>query len=111
MDRADRYRAIVKRIFQEVAAMIPSTEELRIELACDDTIGHYQLGEVGWKGEKRIEDTILHADVLTGKVWIQNDSTDLTLADLLEREGIPKQDIVLAFHPPDLRVYTDYAVA
>lgn len=32
------------------------------------------------------------------------------VADLL-REGIPKEDIVLAFHDPETRKLTDFAVA
>ena len=37
--------------------------------------------------------------------------TNLRLADMLMREGVPRENIVLAFHPANLRVYTDFAVA
>lgn len=38
---------------------------------------------------------------------------NLLLDECLPRKlkGIPRQNIVLAFHPADLRQYTDFAVA
>nr|WP_083883556.1 element excision factor XisI family protein [Spirulina subsalsa] len=35
------------------------------------------------------------------------------MANLLEllREGVPKSDIVLAFHAPETREYTEFAMA
>ena len=36
---------------------------------------------------------------------------DLTLAEELLRAGIPREDIVLAFHPPEMRRLTEFAVA
>ena len=111
MDRTDEFRLIVRRVFQEVAAMMPSEAELQTKLICDDTLGHYQLGQVGWEKQERVDDIYLHVDVQDGKVWIQNDGTNLRLASWLIREGIPRENIVLAFHHPELRIYTDYAVA
>ena len=111
MDRTHEFRIIVRRVFEEVAEMMPSEADLRTELICDETTGHYQLGQVGWEGKRRIDDVYLHVDVLDDKVWIQHDGTNLRLADMLMREGVPKQNIVLAFHPADLRHYTDFAIA
>src|SRR5689334_455924 len=109
MDRTDEYRSIVKQILQEVAEMTPSDENVRTELICDDAQGHYQLGQVGWEGNRRIDHVYLHIDVCDGKVWLQHDGTNLVIVDDLERAGIPKDHIVLAFHPPKLRAYTEYA--
>jgi len=111
MDRTDEFRAIVKRILQEIEAMLPSEGKVRTELICDDGNGHYQLGQVGWEGERRVDDVYLHVDLYENKVWIQHDGTDLRLAEMLIREGIPRESIVLAFHRPDLRIYTDFAAA
>jgi hypothetical protein len=111
MDRTDEFRAIVKRILMEVEAMLPSEGDVTTELVRDDSRGHYQLGQVGWDGKRRVDDIFLHVDVVDGKAWIQHDGTNLRLAEMLVKEGIPKECIVLAFHRPDLRVYTEYAVA
>ena len=111
MDRTDEYRSVVKRVFREVEAMTPSGDQIETELVLDDTRGHYQLGQVGWDGDRRVDDIFLHVDVYDGKVWIQHDGTNLSLAEMLLKEGIPRECIVLAFHPPELRKYTDFAVA
>src|SRR5437588_7300958 len=56
MDRNDEYRAIVKRTVQEVADMTPSDENIRTEFVCDETLGHYQLGQVGWQNKRRVDE-------------------------------------------------------
>ena len=111
MDRDDTYRAIVKRVLQEVADITPSEETIRTEFVCDDTLGHYQIGQVGWENKRRVDEVFVHIDVLDGKVWLQHDGTNLRLAEDLVRAGIPKEDIVLAFHHPSRRQDTEFAVA
>jgi hypothetical protein len=86
MDRDSTYRAIVKRVLQEVADITPSDE-------------------------RRVDEVFIHIDVCEGKVWLQHDGTNLRIAEDLTRAGIPKADIVLAFHHPSRRADTEYAVA
>jgi len=54
---------------------------------------------------------VIHLDIINGKIWIQHDSTDWPVADALLEAGVPKEDIVLGFHPAEVRQYTDFAVA
>ena len=111
MDRTREYRTIVKQLFQEVDRMLPSEGGVTTELICDEENGHYQLGQVRWESDRRVDDVFLHVDIQAGKVWIQHDGTNLRIAEMLVDEGIPRNDIVLAFHPPELRRLTDYAAA
>jgi hypothetical protein len=53
---------------------------------------------------------VLHLDIKKGKIWIQYDGTEVGIADELVKLGVPKKDIVLAFHDPLLREYTGFAV-
>jgi hypothetical protein len=111
MDRDAAYRAVVKRVLREVADMTPSEETIRTELVCDDALGHYQLGQVGWEGKRRVDEVFLHIDVWDGKVWLQHNGTDLRIAQDLVRAGIPKEHIILGFHHPSRRPDTEFAVA
>ncbi len=111
MDRDDRYREIVKQTLTEAACLFPQDSDLRTETVFDDTQGHYQVGQVGWQGKKRIDNVYLHLDVLNGKVWLQYDGTELCLAEQLVNAGIPREHIVLGFKHPARRPDTDYAVA
>ena len=111
MDRDNSYRAIVKCVLKEVANMTPSEASIRTEFVCDDALGHYQLGQVGWEGKRRVDEIFLHIDVIDGKVWLQHDGTDLRIAEDLLRTGIPREHIVLAFHHPSRRPDTEFAAA
>jgi alpha-D-ribose 1-methylphosphonate 5-triphosphate synthase subunit PhnL len=46
-----------------------------------------------------------------GKIWIQHNMTEIDLAQELVRLGVPKEDIVLGFHSPFMRQFTEYAVS
>ncbi|MFN9648942.1 MAG: element excision factor XisI family protein, partial [Pseudanabaena sp.] len=45
------------------------------------------------------------------KFWIEEDWTEVGIANELIALGVPKEDIVLGFHSPQMRPYTDFAVA
>ena len=65
---------------------------------------------VGWDG-RRVHGCLIHIDLIDGKCWIQRDGTESGIALELEAAGIPKDHIVLAFRPPEVRQHTGYAVA
>ena len=52
-----------------------------------------------------------HLDIKGGKIWIQWNGTEDDIAAELVALGVPKHDIVLGFHTPLLRQYTEYAVS
>jgi hypothetical protein len=54
---------------------------------------------------------LIHLDIIGGKVWIQYDGTSTPVATALLEAGIPREDIVLGFHPQKVRSYTDFAVS
>ena len=65
---------------------------------------------VGWDGARRVHGSAAHLDIITDKVWIQYDGTSHPVADELIAQGIPRQEIVLGFHPAEVRRLTDFAV-
>ena len=111
MDRTDEYRAIIRRVLQEFADYHASSNPMQVELVCDDERGHYHVGELGWDGEKRVDNIYLHVDLIGDRVWVQRNWTDIRIAEELVRSGIPRTHIVLGFQPPDRRADTDYAAA
>ncbi|MDP1817986.1 MAG: XisI protein [Leadbetterella sp.] len=104
MDKVAEYKKIVGDIIQEVANMTPSDETSETQLIADWERGHFILFSVGWYNNKREYLPFVHIDVKPdGKIWIQHDGTDLVLAQWLLDKGVPKKDIVLAFHAPARR--------
>jgi hypothetical protein len=53
---------------------------------------------------------LIHIDLIGDKIWIQYDGTEDGVANTLVELGVPKQDIVLAYHSTFLRQYDGFAV-
>jgi uncharacterized iron-regulated membrane protein len=109
MDPLDRYRTIVASLIEEYASYKPAYGNIRTEAVIDEERGHYEVMQVGWNGERRVHGSIIHIDIRDGKVWIEYNGTDARLAEELVAAGIPRHDIVLGFHPKELRSLSGFA--
>ena len=110
MDRVERYREIVRQLVEEYARHVPSHGHIEAEAVVDREHDHYEVMHVGWDGHRRIHGSVVHIDIIGGKVWLQYDGTSRPVADELIEAGIPREDIVLAFHPAKVRPLTGFAV-
>jgi hypothetical protein len=111
MDRLDQYRDTIERVMTEYAEIPYRFGEVDAETVFDRRCDRYLLMLVGWENGKRVHGCLAHMDIINGKIWIQRDGTEEGMAVDLVRAGIPKHDIVLAFHPPHRRPHTEYAAA
>lgn len=110
MDRVEVYREIIKGVIRGVVEFLPFEEGVRTETILDDISGHYELLRVGWSNQQRIHSTLIHIDLHDDKVWVERDGTDLEIVQDLLDAGIPSEHMVLGFHPPSQRKFTDFAV-
>ena len=100
---------LIARVQRSQQSPTPSQTEKQIIF--DKQRDHYQIVNVGWKRNgHRNYGCILHLDIKDGKIWIQHDGTEEGIAAALVEKGVPKHDIVLAFHPPEMRQYTEFAI-
>jgi hypothetical protein len=111
MENLDRYRKIIRDLIQTYAQYQPARGDVQIEAIFDESNDHYELMYAGWNGPYRIHGSVLHLDIRAGKIWIQHDGTEDGIAEELVKAGIPRDQIVLAFKPPEIRPHTDFAVA
>jgi hypothetical protein len=115
MDTHASDRELVERILSQYAT-VPYSDDADIETQSifDRTHDRYLLMNVGWdthtKQNERLYYPLIQIDIIDGKFWIQHDGTDVGIARQLERAGIPKSRIVLAFRERELRALTEYAV-
>ena len=109
MERIARYRQCVQEALRGYAEFSPSDEYVDVELSFDTERDHYQVIHAGWRNQRRIYGSVLHLDIKNGKIWIQHDGTEIGIANELLRLGVPKEDIVLAFHSPYQRQFTEFA--
>jgi len=110
-DKLNRYREIIKQVLVEVASYGSNQDEIEDRPLFDAQADSYAVISEGWQDDERIHHILVHLEIIDGKVWIQADNTDMVIARQLERAGIPKNDIVLGFHPADVRPHTEYAAA
>jgi hypothetical protein len=112
MDKLERYRQIIREVLTPLAQIRFSNPGIVNEAVFDIEQDHYLIVTTGWEGkDKRIYFNLVHLDIINDKVWIQRDGTEDGIGYALEAAGIPKEDIVPAFHPESVRPYTGYAVA
>jgi hypothetical protein len=86
-------------------------DETEVQLICDTERNHFMVMHLGWKeeGMRRVYGCIIHVDIKDGKIWIQRDGTEIGVANELLEAGVPSSDIVLGFHAPYKRKYTEFA--
>ena len=111
MDSLDAWRDALERILTEHASIPSAYGDVKSEAVFDRQRDRYLLVDVGWNGYKRAHGAFVHVDVIDGKLWIQYDGTEEGVATQLVAAGVPRDRIVLAFKPPDVRKYTDFAAA
>ncbi|HBE21277.1 MAG TPA: XisI protein [Cyanobacteria bacterium UBA11149] len=112
MDKLDYYRQLTRKILTEYYELGVKITHSQIEtdLIFDELHDHYLLIVIGWEGEERIKGNTIHIRLRDGKIWIEEDWTEDGVATDFLQAGVPREDIVLAFHPPHLRQYTEFAV-
>lgn len=110
MDKIERYREVVRRLIEEYASFKPSHGQIQSEPVIDSAHDHYEVMHVGWDGQRRVHGSVVHLDIINGRIWVQHDGTTRPIAEELVAAGIPKEDIVLGFHPAYMRPHTGYAV-
>ena len=110
MDKLEQYRQFIKQILTEHAQIATINDTVKAELIFDSEHDHYQLAYVGWQGDKRVFGPVMHFDIQDGKIWIQYNGTEDSVAERLVEMGVPTSDIVLGFHSSFKRQFTRYAV-
>ncbi len=114
MDRLTHYRQALDGVVRRFGGALQRSggEAVETTLITDAEHGQYGVMSIGWRADgRRAFGPVFLARIKDGKVWVEVDNTDLTLADELLAAGVPREDIVLAFQPPERRQYSDFAAA
>ena len=105
-----KYSEIVQQLLEDYATLSDDDKTVATELIFDTVRDSYQLVHVGWHDDRRIHGCILHLDIRHGKIWLQHNGTENDIAAELVEMGVSKSDIVIGFHSPFKRQFTEYAV-
>jgi XisI protein len=111
MDRLNDYRKCLQAFLNQYSSYGPKNPEIETQLIFDTVNDHYLLLRTGWDNQRRIHHCIFHFDIKGDKIWLQENNTDIEVDKELEEMGISKQEIVVGFHHPSMREYSDFAIA
>ena len=108
---SNNYQEIIETAIADYADFLGEDENVQIELVFDKSRDRYLLVETGWENGRRTYGTLLHLDIINGKIWIQQDGTEEGIATELVALGVPKDRIVLGFKSLQRRQITEFAVS
>ena len=112
MDKTTRYRNIIIDYLNEFVNFGKPRPGIEKEVIADCERNHFQFVTRGWQDRKTFVYIVgLHLDIKDEKIWIWQNNTDAFVGDELVERGVLKSDIVLAFHAPQERQYTGFAMA
>lgn len=112
MDTLTKYKRILSSTIKEYATMKVHRIQgstVTAKAIIDHKNGQYLLMETGWENRTFCYNTVLYFELNNQKVWIQQNNTDVLIADELVAKGIAHSDIVLGFIAPEKRQYTGFA--
>jgi XisI protein len=110
MDKITHYQNILLGFLQERAAIKYALQPgYQKQVIADRERNHFQLMTVGWHRDEFTCDIVIHFDIVGDKVWIQQNNTELLIADEIIERGIAPQDIVLGFQPEYARAHSGFA--
>ncbi|MEM8642101.1 MAG: XisI protein [Cyanobacteria bacterium P01_G01_bin.54] len=113
MDRVSLYRKSIQKIlteYYEISAQTPEPDGMESVLAFDEQRDHYFWLQIGWDEDGRVRAITVYIRIKDEKIHIEQDLTEEGMAKELLRFGVLPEDIVLAFQPPEMRKYTDFAL-
>jgi XisI protein len=110
MDKLSHYRQIIQDILTAHSQLKPVYGEIEMELLFDIPRDRYQVLRAGWLQKKRVYGVLIHIDLKDEMMWIQYDGTEVGVANELVDRGVPKENIVLAYHSQFIRQYDGFAL-
>ncbi len=111
--KINKYQRLLAQLVEEKARLVNQTPgaEITYQAVVDVKNNHFLLVSLGWSGSRFYYQVLVHIDIAPdGKIWIQQNQTEMVLAEMLANSGVEKKDIVVAFHPEYLREHSGYAV-
>jgi len=113
MDKLERYRTKIEKVLTDYHNWVSGASNLKEEscLAFDEVRDRDFWFFMGWEGQKKTRNIQVHIRIVNDKIYIEEDWTEEGIATELMREGISNREIVLAFHPPNERKHTEFAIA
>lgn len=113
MNKIEKYQDLIITFLEDYKSTgkLANSPDVEAQIIIDKKNNHFQFLRIGWQGRKYVFAPIFHFDIKNGKIWIQRNNTEYEVVDFLMERGVPKEDIVLGFHSPYARKFTEFSEA
>lgn len=111
MDKLENYRQLIRQILTDYVEFAGSDKSTETVPVFDREHDRYLLMEIGRENGKRIHFCLVNLEIKNEKIYIHYDGTEANFGEQLLENGVPKTDIVPAFMSPEMRKFTEFAIA
>jgi XisI protein len=105
------YGKLLREILSEKVNIVKPSSKLAEILVADDENGVYAWQAFGWADNERQSYQRFFARIKDNKIHIEEDWTEEGIGTILLERGVSPKDIVIEFHPPEMRQYTEFAIS
>jgi hypothetical protein len=109
VDKLVDYRQVVEKTLSNYLERKYASADIQNQAVFDREKNRYLVVSSGWQGLKRVYSSLLHVDIIDGKLWIQCDNTEHGIAHDFLDAGVPREDIILGFKMARDRALIDFA--
>lgn len=92
-----------REILQAIVTCLYENSDAELERYFINDGRHYMLMQTGWLTMQRVCSPALYVRLEDGKIWIERDDLYTGFATRLWEAGVPHEDVVLAYHHPQVR--------
>ena len=110
-NKITKYQQIIIEFLETQASYRIANTQLENQLIIDKENHHYQLLRIGFRDGIFVHACPFHFDIKNGKIWIQQNRTDVEVGGVFQEMGVPAFDIVIGFLSEKYRALSDYAVS
>ena len=100
MDKLTFYGTLIKQTLTDYETRASRHLQDGVEgvVVFDDEHYHYLWLQAGWSRHRRVHGVTVHVRLRNEQIWIEQDWTEDGIVTDLVLAGVPRDDIVLAFH-------------
>lgn len=106
MDRVSQYRQIICQFLEGFVDY-----DVNAQLVFDVERDRYLVIHNEWKENSRLYGCAMQLDIIDGKIWIQQNNTEIYVDRELIQKGVEPQDIIFGFRAPSIRQRLTAALA
>lgn len=101
--KRDLYRQAIVQFLSQFCEDSTEPGEIETQKLFDLQDDRYLILSLGWRGQERVYNVLIHLDIRDAKIWIQRNQTENEIEGELISLGVSQEDIVRGLIPPAYR--------